>query len=79
MLELLVVLTIVGLILGVSGLALGSLKTPVEFEQLRDLKKARADAIESGAPRTAHGVLFLPDGRAIGAGVDPFTGAPVAK
>lgn len=79
LLELLVVLTILGLILGVSGLALGALKTPAESGQVRDLKQARADAIQSGAPRTAHGVRFLPDGRAIGLGVDPVTGQPNAK
>jgi prepilin-type N-terminal cleavage/methylation domain-containing protein len=79
LLELLVVLTILGLILGVSGLALGSLRVPTESQQLRDLKKARAEAIQSGAPHMAHGVRFLADGRAIGVGVDPLTGAPNAK
>jgi prepilin-type N-terminal cleavage/methylation domain-containing protein len=79
LLELLVVLTILGLVLGVTGVALSSLKTPPESEQLRDLEKARADAIQSGVQRTAHGVRFLPDGRAIGPGVDPFTGVPLEK
>src|ERR1043166_5024887 len=55
LLELLVVLTILGLVLGVTGVALSSLKTPPESEQLRDLEKARADAIQSGVQRTAYG------------------------
>lgn len=71
--ELVVVLAIVGVILGVSGLALGSLKVPRESEEVIALRRARADAIHSGARRTAHGALFLPDGRAIGSGVDPLT------
>lgn len=79
LLELLVVLTVLGLILGVSGLALGSLQMPRESEQVMALRRARADAIHSGAPRTAHGVRFLPDGRAIGDGIDELTGAPRAK
>jgi hypothetical protein len=77
--ELLVVLTVVGLMLGVSGLALGSLKVPRESATVIALRRARAAAIHSGAPRTAHGVRFLPDGRAIGDDVDALTGAPFAK
>jgi len=79
LLELLVVLTVLGLVLGVTGLAIGSLKAPREAEQIRALKRARAEAIRSGLPRTANGVLFLPDGRAIGPHVDPLTGIPDAK
>jgi prepilin-type N-terminal cleavage/methylation domain-containing protein len=77
--ELLVVLVVIGLIVGVSGLALGSLKIPRESEKLIELRRARADAIQSGARRNAHGALFLPDGRVIGADVDPLTAAPRAK
>jgi len=77
--ELLVVLALLGLVLGVSGLALGSLREPRESDELRDLRRARAAAIDSGAARAAHGVLFLPDGRAIGPNVDPLTGAPRAQ
>jgi prepilin-type N-terminal cleavage/methylation domain-containing protein len=76
LLELLVVLTVLGIILGVTGLAIGSLTTPRESALVIDLRKARAEAIQSGERRTAHGVLFLPDGRAIGANVDPLTGIP---
>ncbi len=77
--EVLVVLAILGIVLGVTGLALGSLETPRESQFALDLRKARTDAIQSGAPRTAHGVRFLPDGRAIGPNVNPLTGLPDAK
>jgi prepilin-type N-terminal cleavage/methylation domain-containing protein len=77
--ELIVVLAVLGVILGMSGLALGTLRIPRESQELAELRRARADAIHSGAPRTAHGVRFLPDGRAIGANVDALTGAPRAK
>jgi len=79
LLELLVVLTILGVVLGIAGLAMGSLQTPRESEQIHELRQARADAIHAGAPRTAHGIRFLPDGRGIGPRVDPLTGAPRAK
>jgi prepilin-type N-terminal cleavage/methylation domain-containing protein len=84
LLEVMVVLAILGVTLGVSGLAFASLKTPRESERRHDLRRARSEAIETGrpvftggnhAPRTTH-VLFLPDGRAIGASADPLTGAP---
>lgn len=77
--ELIVVLAVLGLILGMSGLALSSLKLPRESEEAVAIRRARADAIHSGARRTAHGALFLPDGRVIGGDVDPLTGAPRAK
>jgi hypothetical protein len=76
--ELLVVLALLGLVLGVSGLALASLREPRESGEVRALRQARAEAIRSGAPRPANGVLFLPDGRAVGPGVDGLTGAPNA-
>ena len=77
--ELLVVLALLGLVLGVSGLALGSLREPREADEFRELQRARGEAVRSGSPRTAHGVLFLPDGRAIGPNVDQLTGAPRAR
>ncbi len=79
LLEMLVVLTVLGVVLGVTGLAIESLRVPRESQELRDLRRARAEAIHSGAPRTAHGVRFLPDGRAIGPGVNSLTGEPLAK
>ncbi len=79
LLEMLVVLTVLGLVLAVSGLAIESLRPPRESALVLDLRRARADAVHSGAPRTAHGVCFLPDGRAIGPGVNALTGEPLAK
>ena len=93
LIELVVALALLGLILGISGLALASLQAPRESERVRALSRARSEAIRTGRPvrtavstdtaanyalRTTHLVLFLPDGRAIGPGVDPLTGAPRA-
>ncbi len=77
--ELLVVLAVLGVILGVSGLALATLHMPRETDLVLELRAARTQAIRTGAPRTTHHARFLPDGRAIGPGVDPLTGAPLAK
>jgi hypothetical protein len=86
--ELLVVLTVLGLILGISGLALASLRAPREAALVHALRDARAKAIRTGKPvrivldslpaypPTRLPALFLPDGRAIGPGLDPLTGAP---
>lgn len=79
LIELIVVLAILGVILGVSGLALGTLKAPRESELALALRSARTQAIRTGIPRTTHHARFLADGRAIGPGVDPLTGAPLAK
>lgn len=79
--EVIVVLAIMGLALGISGLALASLKAPRESEWIRELRLARTEAIRTGRPvrtRSNHALLttnlFLPDGRALGPGVDPLTG-----
>jgi len=86
LLEVIVVVAILGLIVGVSGLAFVTLRVPRQSELVHDLSRARAEAIRTGLPvgsgnnrahRTAH-VLFLPDGRAFGPGVDPLTEAPDA-
>jgi prepilin-type N-terminal cleavage/methylation domain-containing protein len=88
LIELLVVLTILGLILGISGVALASLKAPREAALVRLLREARTKAIRTGKavriildslpayPPIRHPALFLPEGRAIGPGLDPLTGAP---
>ena len=84
--ELLVALALLGLVLGVSGLALASLHEPSESASTRELRRGRAEAIRTGAPvrtvsdhapRTTH--LFLPDGRAVGQDVDLLTGAIHAR
>jgi prepilin-type N-terminal cleavage/methylation domain-containing protein len=88
--ELLMVIAVLGLISGIAGLTLASRRTPRDSEWLRELRRARSEAIRTGMPVWArnlvpphtdsHGLispLFLPDGRAVGAGVDPLTGAPI--
>jgi prepilin-type N-terminal cleavage/methylation domain-containing protein len=86
--ELLVVLTILGLILAISGVALASLRAPREAALVRALREARAKAIRTGKPvrvvldsptvqqPNRLTAFLLPDGRAIGPGLDPLTGAP---
>ncbi|HEU5260773.1 MAG TPA: prepilin-type N-terminal cleavage/methylation domain-containing protein [Gemmatimonadales bacterium] len=89
LLEIVVVVAILGLVFGISGLALASLKAPRESEWIRGLRRARAEAIRTGVPVRARSPLppptapyrplppvFLPDGRALGPGVDPLTGEP---
>lgn len=77
--ELLAVLLVLGLMLGVTGLALGSLRRPTQSERVRDLEHARSAAIRTGVATSVRVdssvVRFLPDGRALGPGVDPLTGA----
>jgi len=79
LLELVVTLALLALILGVSGLALASLRPTSRAEAEGRLRPARADAIRGGAAVRAESVLFLPDGRAVGEGVDPLTGTPRAS
>lgn len=90
LIEMIVVLAILGLMLGISGVALASLREPSRAAGIRALERARMDAIKTGipvsvavslhdtgehnAPRTTH-LLFLPDGRVVGAGMDILTGA----
>src|SRR5690348_15423094 len=88
--EVIVVVAILGLIFGVSALAFTSLRVPRELPRFAELRRARAQAIHTGravravAPTGTGGdrsllpaPLFLPDGRALGPGVDPLTGAPL--
>jgi prepilin-type N-terminal cleavage/methylation domain-containing protein len=89
--EVIVVLAITGMILGVSSLALASLRPAPGSARLRALVEARTQAIRMGQPVHVTGnplftasnhsplptsLLFLPDGRALGPGVDPLTGIP---
>ena len=78
LIELMVVLLLFGLIIGVSSMAFVRFSTS-PTTPVADLQRARAEAIRSGAPRSVHGALFLPDGRAVGPSVDPLTGAPHAR
>lgn len=79
LLELLVVLTVLALVLCVSGLAMAALQAPREAAPIIELRLARMEAIHSGTARNWQHIRFLPDGRAIGSGVDPLIGAAVAK
>src|SRR6266513_1724558 len=82
--ELLVVISIIGMIFSMTGLALLSLRTSRASTWRGELRAARARALRTGRPVAfpAFGlparptVLFLPDGRSVGDGVDPLTGAP---
>jgi len=88
--EVLVVIALLGLIFGVSGLAFSSLRLPRESMRIAALRTARGIAIRSGRPVRAvlpgdnagyrsplPAPLFLPDGRAVGPAADPLTGAPL--
>lgn len=80
--ETMVVLAILGMMVAMSGLAIVSLRPNPRDEALRELARARAAAIRTGnrvvvthdAQRTTR-IVFLPDGRAFGSGLDPLTGA----
>ncbi|MGH7701812.1 MAG: pilus assembly FimT family protein [Gemmatimonadales bacterium] len=84
LLELMVVLAVLGLLIGIGLPALSALRPPEATGRMVRLREARAAAIRSGhavqVMDTSRGlpgtVLFLPDGRAAGPGVDPLTGAP---
>ncbi len=86
--ELIVLLAVVGLMLGISGLALGSLRPPPASGAIRELEAARAEALRTGRPVVVHvdtvAVRFAPDGSSSGGTimtgglvvtVDPLTGA----
>jgi prepilin-type N-terminal cleavage/methylation domain-containing protein len=81
LIELIVVLALIGLVVGISGLALASVKTPRESARHQAFRHAREQAIRTGIPvvivtnddrRTM--VRFLADGRAVGTDIDPLTG-----
>ena len=75
LIELVVALALLGLIVGVSGLSLASLQPAQRSPAIRAMERARSQAIRTGSPVRVDSRLFLPDGRAIGAGVDPLTGS----
>ena len=80
LIEMVVVITLMAVLAGIGGLAFAGLRRPVEDPWSRSLSAARQAAIDSGifvrlAADSAHApVVFLPDGRAVGPGVDPLTG-----
>jgi prepilin-type N-terminal cleavage/methylation domain-containing protein len=94
LLEVIVALALFSLILGMSGVAVASLREPAGTAATRHLIEARDSAIRSGhpvavtvptseageyhAPRTTH-YLFLPDGRGYGPDIDLLTGSAHAS
>lgn len=85
--ELLVVLLIIGLTAGVAGFSVSTLRRPPESVIRERIRAARTAAIRQGtavvisldsvgSDRPDSMLRFLPDGRVIGAGVDPWTGVP---
>ena len=84
LIELVVVILILGLMAGISGGALTSLRLPQSAVEQQHLSRARIRALTDGRP-VALGqdslapTLFLPDGRGIGAGIDPLTGSQARR
>jgi prepilin-type N-terminal cleavage/methylation domain-containing protein len=77
--ELSVVMLIIALAAGVSTLAIASIRPRPTAEESLAWERARKQALRSGLPTRAdakQATLFLPDGRAIGHGLDPWTGKP---
>jgi len=69
------VIAMLGLFSSLTALTLRGIKSPKDT----DGQRARVRAITSGTPDSTGGVTYLPDGQAIGPGVDPLTGAPRAR
>ncbi|HEV8356905.1 MAG TPA: prepilin-type N-terminal cleavage/methylation domain-containing protein [Gemmatimonadales bacterium] len=80
LLELAVVLLILALMAGISTIAIASLRTETTPRTTAALERAREAALRGGAPVQVDtpAVVFLPDGRALGASLDPWTGEPRA-
>ncbi len=77
--EMMVALVVLGLLTGLAAATVGTLRPAVEDERKASVVRARATAIRTGRPvlvgsDTGYRALLLPDGRAIGAGLDPLTG-----
>jgi prepilin-type N-terminal cleavage/methylation domain-containing protein len=79
LLELMVTLAVLGLLTGTAAAALGTLRRPEAARWASDVARARDSAIRTGRPVRVSGdsgyrALLLPDGRAVGPGLDPLTG-----
>ena len=79
LIEMMVVLVILGAMTGVAAATLGSLRPPTMQGWKSDVLRARDSAIRSGRPVVLHTdsgyrALLLPDGRAVGGGLDHLTG-----
>jgi prepilin-type N-terminal cleavage/methylation domain-containing protein len=74
--ELVIVLAILGLVTGMTGLAIRSLQPDQESATLQAISRARSQALEQGRPvrlvvdtigvAIPQVLLFLPDGRVLG-------------
>ncbi|HEU4648244.1 MAG TPA: prepilin-type N-terminal cleavage/methylation domain-containing protein [Gemmatimonadales bacterium] len=78
--ELLVVLVLLGVVFGMSALARGRSPRAGLTSEADRVQAGRAKAIRTGLPvqvltDSGQVILVLPDGRAIGHGVDPLSGA----
>jgi hypothetical protein len=77
--ELVVALLVLGLGSGIAALALGGLRPPPPDPWREAVGRARSAALREGRAVPVHGdsgrsALLLPDGRALGPGLDPLTG-----
>ena len=79
LLELTVALTVMALVAGLAVLSVASVRPPPADPWRTAVAHARAAALRTGRPVAVVGdsgatALLLPDGRALGPGLDPLTG-----
>jgi prepilin-type N-terminal cleavage/methylation domain-containing protein len=79
LIEMMVALVVLGLLTGMAAATLASLKPPAVAAWRTEVTRARESSIRTGRPVLARAdsgyrALLLPDGRAIGPGLDPLTG-----
>lgn len=79
LIEMVVALLVLGLLTALAGTAVGGLRRPPADSWQVEVNGARDSAIRTGRPvrfddGTGYRALLLPDGRAVGAGLDPLTG-----
>ena len=79
LIEMMVNLVIVGLLTGAAAAVLGTLRQPELEVWKAEVLRARDSAIRSGRPvlvstDSGYRALLLPDGRAVGPGLEPLTG-----
>lgn len=86
--ELVLVLALLGMLLGLSGAALAARRPTSDETRRAALREARAAAVRGGVAQerwlalpgpdaTPVHLRFLPDGRVLGPGVEPWTGQPL--
>lgn len=77
--ELIVTLAVLGLALSLTAVGVASLGPGAPAEETEAIARTRSEAIQSGRAMqlvrdSDQVVLFLPDGRVLGPGMDAFTG-----